>query len=84
MATHALNPESGLKIVQNRSGTALLRVYKKKFFGTVPRLPEPRLPPRDIIFGHVAFTCRKLGVPCQKVAGTVPTFWCAVPIFQRV
>ena len=42
MATHALNPESGFKIVENRTGTALLRVYKNKFFGTVP---VPRLPP---------------------------------------
>ena len=45
MATHALNPESGFKIVQNRTGMALLRVYMNKFFGTVPHLPVPRLPP---------------------------------------
>ena len=45
MVTHALNPESGFKIVQNRTGTALLRVYTNKFFGTVPRLPVSRLPP---------------------------------------
>ena len=36
MATHALNPKSGFKIVENRTGTALLRVYTNKFFGTVP------------------------------------------------
>ena len=45
MANHALNPESGFKIVQNRTGTALLRVYTNKFFGMVPRLPVLRLPP---------------------------------------
>ena len=49
MATHALNPESGFKIVQNRIGTALLRVYTNKFFGTVPHLPVPRLPPGGIL-----------------------------------
>ena len=33
----------------------------------------------------LATMCRKLGMPCQKVAGTVPKFWgAAVPIFQRV
>ena len=48
MAKHALNPESyqGSNIVKNRTGTALLGVYTNKFFGTVPRLPIPRLPPR--------------------------------------
>ena len=45
MATHALNSESGFKIVQNRTDTALLRVYTNKVFGTIPRLPVPRLPP---------------------------------------
>ena len=45
MATCALNPESGFKIVHNRTGTALLRVYTNKCFGTVPRLSVPRLPP---------------------------------------
>ena len=45
MTTRALNPESGFKIVQNRTGTALLRAYTNKCFGTVPLLPVPRLPP---------------------------------------
>ena len=54
MATHALNPESGFKIVQNRTGTALLRVYTNKFFGTVPRLRMPRLPP-EVVSARVKF-----------------------------
>ena len=70
MARHALNPESGFKIVQNRTGTALLRVCTNKFFRTVPRIPAPRLPPRGSlgtgkIFGTVAVLF--LGTLCLHV-----------------
>ena len=47
MATDTLNPELGFNIVQNQTGTALVRVYTNKFFGMVPHLPVPRLPPGD-------------------------------------
>ena len=80
MAKHALNSEPGFEIVQNRTGTALLRVYTNNFFVTVPRLPG-----RDYtakISGTVAVLVLgalclhfEIGVPCQKVADTVPKFW---------
>ena len=43
----------------------------RQMFGTVPRLPVPRLPPGG-----------SLGTP--KILSTVPKIWRAVPIFWLV
>ena len=70
MATHASNPESGFKIVQNRTSTALLPVYKNKFFSTVPRLPVPRLPPKFRAPVPYYFWARR--VYMSKIRSAVP------------
>ena len=68
--------------------------YTNEFFGTVPRLPVPRLPPGGSLgtpkilgtgatlhLGATRLHVRKLGVPCLKIVSTVPKVWRAVPIF---
>ena len=65
-----------------------------QIFGTVPRLPVPRLPLRGSLstlkilstgatlhLGPIRLHVEKLGVPCIKIVSTVPKIWRAVPIF---
>ena len=65
----------------------------RRIFGTVPRLPVPRLPlggslssPKILstgttLFWTNTFTRRKMGVPGLKIVSMEPKIWRAVPIF---